>query len=82
MIVGLDECIEVQSDSAVFLFDKIPLNVFIMTITVTPLGALQRFPVESIEGHPNIEIRYDLIDCSIDVCAVEASHRRSRDTSR
>jgi translation initiation factor eIF-2B subunit epsilon len=32
---------------------------------------MTRIPREVLESHPEIEIRNDLIDCSIDVCSVE-----------
>jgi translation initiation factor eIF-2B subunit epsilon len=38
-----------------------------------PPTTLTRIPREILVEHPEIEIRNDLIDCSIDVCAVEVS---------
>lgn len=42
-------------------------------ITGYPPRNIAKIPRGILEGHPNVDIRYDLIDCSIDVCAVEAS---------
>ena len=28
-------------------------------------------PREIFEAHPEVDIRYDLLDCSIDICSVE-----------
>jgi len=30
-----------------------------------------RLDLEIFEGHPEVEIRNDLIDCQIDICSVE-----------
>lgn len=43
-------------------------------VTGYPLKSIARIPREVLESHSNVEIRYDLIDCSIDVCSVEVIH--------
>jgi hypothetical protein len=40
-------------------------------VTGFPPKKLVRVPREVLEGHPTVEIRYDLLDCSIDICSVE-----------
>ncbi len=35
-----------------------------------------KIPREVLAEHPEVEIRYDLIDCSIDVCSVEVRQIR------
>lgn len=42
-----------------------------------PPTSLTRIPRELLEQHPDLEIRNDLIDCSIDVCSVEVRLQRS-----
>jgi translation initiation factor eIF-2B subunit epsilon len=43
-------------------------------VTGYPPKHIARIPRDILEGHPNLEIRNDLVDCSIDVCALEASY--------
>ena len=43
------------------------------SITGYPPKSIAKIPRGILEDHSNIEIRNDLIDCSIDVCALEAS---------
>ena len=43
-----------------------------------PPKSIVKLPRGILESHPNVEVRNDLLDCSIDVCALEASHCRSR----
>ncbi|KAI9510867.1 nucleotide-diphospho-sugar transferase [Russula earlei] len=40
-------------------------------VTGYPPKRIAKIPRGVLENHPNVEIRNDLIDCSIDVCAVE-----------
>ncbi|KAJ7632522.1 nucleotide-diphospho-sugar transferase [Roridomyces roridus] len=40
-------------------------------VSAHPPTKMTRIPREVLEAHPEIEIRNDLIDCSIDVCSVE-----------
>ena len=40
-------------------------------VTGYPPKKVARVPREILESHPNLEIRYDLIDCAIDICSVE-----------
>jgi hypothetical protein len=71
-----------KGDSAVFLLDQDTSEcLHYEPITGYPPRNIAKIPRGILEGHPNIEVRYDLIDCSIDVCAVEVSHCRSCDTS-
>lgn len=40
-------------------------------VTEFPKTAVAHVPRDVLASHPEIEIRNDLIDCSIDVCSVE-----------
>lgn len=72
-----------KGDSAVYLLDQDTSEcLHYEPITGYPPRSIAKIPRGILEGHPNIDIRYDLLDCSIDVCAVEVSHRRSRTTNR
>jgi hypothetical protein len=63
-----------KGDSAVFLLDQDTSEcLHYEPITGYPPRNIAKIPRGILEGHPNVDIRYDLIDCSIDVCAVEAS---------
>lgn len=42
-------------------------------VTGYPPTKVAEIPREVLQEHPEVEIRYDLIDCSIDVCSVEVS---------
>jgi len=42
-------------------------------VTGYPPTKVARIPREVLNEHPECEVRYDLIDCSIDVCSVEVS---------
>lgn len=46
-------------------------------VTGYPPKNIARIPRDILESHPNIEIRNDLLDCSIDICALEASRHCS-----
>lgn len=46
-------------------------------VTGYPPTKVARIPREVLNEHPECEIRYDLIDCSIDVCSVEVSIQSS-----
>nr|GAT47225.1 translation initiation factor eIF-2B subunit epsilon [Mycena chlorophos] len=59
-------------DSSVFVLDAATSEcLHYQHVTGHPATRKTRIPREVLEGHPEIEIRNDLIDCSIDVCAVE-----------
>lgn len=47
------------------------------SVTGYPPKCIAKIPRDILESHPNIEIHNDFIDCSIDVCALEASRCRS-----
>ena len=38
-----------------------------------PKKRLAQIPREVLASHKEVEIRYDLLDCSIDICSVEVS---------
>lgn len=40
-------------------------------VTGHPTKSIAHIPREVLAEHPEVEIRNDLIDCSIDVCSVE-----------
>lgn len=42
-------------------------------VTGFPPTRVARIPREVLNEHPECEIRYDLIDCSIDICSIEVS---------
>ena len=42
-------------------------------VTGYPPTKVARIPKDVLNEHPECEIRYDLIDCSIDICSVEVS---------
>lgn len=64
-----------KGDSAVFVLDQDTSEcLHYESVTGYPPKSIAKIPRGVLEGHPNIEIRSDLIDCSIDVCALEASH--------
>ena len=68
-----------KGDSAVFVLDPDTSEcLHYEPVTGYPPKNIAKIPRSVLEGHPNIEIRNDLIDCSIDVCALEASHDSSR----
>lgn len=41
------------------------------SVTGYPPKKVAKIPREIFNEHPEIEVRYDLIDCCIDVCSVE-----------
>ena len=73
-IVVLTSVSRSKGDSAVFFLDQDTSEcLHYEPITGYPPRNIAKIPRGILEGHPNVDIRYDLIDCSIDVCAVEAS---------
>ena len=62
-----------KGDSAVFVLDHDTSEcLHYEPVMGYPLKRVVKVPRDILETHPNIEIRNDLIDCSIDVCALEA----------
>ncbi|KAI0281452.1 nucleotide-diphospho-sugar transferase [Russula aff. rugulosa BPL654] len=63
-----------KGDSAVFVLDQDTSEcLHYESITGYPPKSIAKIPRGILEDHANIEIRNDLIDCSMDVCALEAS---------
>lgn len=75
MIVGLDVgALRSKADSAVFVLDQDTSEcLHYESITGYPPKSIAKIPRGILEEHANIEIRNDLMDCSIDVCALEVS---------
>jgi translation initiation factor eIF-2B subunit epsilon len=44
-------------------------------VTGYPPKKYARIPREILNEHPEVDIRNDLIDCSIDICSVEVRSR-------
>jgi len=63
-----------KGDSSVFVLDAETSEcLYYEPVMGYPPTTLTRIPREILVSHPEIEIRNDLIDCSIDVCSVEVS---------
>ncbi|KAL6305413.1 nucleotide-diphospho-sugar transferase [Sparassis latifolia] len=61
-----------RGDSGVFVLDAQTSEcLHYEPVTGYPPKTLARIPREILAEHPEVEIRNDLIDCSIDVCSVE-----------
>ncbi|KAJ7109279.1 translation initiation factor eif-2b [Mycena epipterygia] len=61
-----------QGDSSVFVLDAETSEcLHYEHVSAYPPTTMTRIPRELLEAHPEIDIRNDLIDCSIDVCSVE-----------
>ncbi|KAJ6547467.1 translation initiation factor eif-2b [Mycena capillaripes] len=61
-----------QGDTAVFVLDAETSEcLHYEPVSAYPRTTMTKIPREVLENHPEIEIRNDLIDCSIDVCSVE-----------
>ncbi|KAF8628435.1 hypothetical protein AX15_003954 [Amanita polypyramis BW_CC] len=61
-----------QGDSAVFALDSQTYEcLHYQPVIAHPPTRFVNIPRELLESHPEIDIRYDLIDCGIDVCSVE-----------
>lgn len=73
MVVGHDESASrSKGDSAVFVLDQDTSEcLHYESITGYPPKSIAKIPRDILKDHANIEIRNDLIDCSIDVCALE-----------
>ena len=63
-----------KGESAVFVVDpETDQLLHYEPVTGYPPTKVARIPREVLNEHPECEVRYDLIDCSIDVCSVEVS---------
>lgn len=63
-----------KGESAVFVVDQETDQLLhYEPVTGYPPTKVVKIPREVLNEHPECEIRYDLIDCSIDICSVEAS---------
>ncbi|KAH0583976.1 hypothetical protein H2248_009559 [Termitomyces sp. 'cryptogamus'] len=61
-----------RGDSSVFVIDPNTSEcLYYEPVTAYPPTTLAHVPREILGAHPELEIRNDLIDCSIDVCSVE-----------
>ncbi|KAG6911456.1 hypothetical protein DXG01_014530 [Tephrocybe rancida] len=61
-----------RGDSSVFVLDPETSEcLYYEPVTAYPPTTLAHVPREALAAHPELEIRNDLIDCSIDVCSVE-----------
>ncbi|KAG6878692.1 hypothetical protein C0993_011507 [Termitomyces sp. T159_Od127] len=61
-----------RGDSSVFVLDPQTSEcLYYEPVTAYPPATLAHVPREILAAHPELEIRNDLIDCSIDVCSVE-----------
>ncbi|KAF8654077.1 hypothetical protein AX16_003610 [Volvariella volvacea WC 439] len=69
---GVKHRTRIQPDSAVFVLDPETSEcLYYEPVTGQPPTVLAQLPREILEEHPDVEIRNDLIDCSIDVCSIE-----------
>jgi translation initiation factor eIF-2B subunit epsilon len=73
MIVGPDESASRSKGDSAVLDQDTSECLHYESITGYPPKSIAEIPRGILEDHANIEIRNDLIDCSIDVCALEAS---------
>ncbi|EIW60017.1 translation initiation factor eIF2B catalytic subunit epsilon [Trametes versicolor FP-101664 SS1] len=61
-----------RGESGVFVLDPETSECLHYEPTIGyPATPLVKIPREVLAEHPEVEIRYDLVDCSIDVCSVE-----------
>ncbi|KAH8106716.1 hypothetical protein BXZ70DRAFT_243863 [Cristinia sonorae] len=59
-------------ESAVFVLDAQTSEcLHYESVTGYPHKKVAQIPREIFQDHPEVEVRYDLIDCGIDVCSVE-----------
>lgn len=66
-----------RGESGVFVLDPETSECLHYEPTIGyPATPLVKIPREVLAEHPEVEIRYDLVDCSIDVCSVEVGVRR------
>ena len=66
-----------RGESSVFILDSETSEcLHYEPIVGYPPTSLTRISRKLVEQHPDLEIRNDLIDCSIDVCSVEVSLQR------
>jgi len=61
-----------RGESGVFVLDPSTEELLhYVPVTGYPPTKFANIPKSILQEHPEVEIRYDLIDCSIDVCSVE-----------
>ena len=61
-----------RGDSSIFVIDSVTSEcLHYQSVTGFPSTKLAKIPREILTDHPEVEIRNDLIDCSIDICSVE-----------
>ncbi|TFK76541.1 nucleotide-diphospho-sugar transferase [Pluteus cervinus] len=69
---GVQHRTRIQADSAVFVLQPETSEcLYYEPISGHPPTTTVRIPREVLAGHSEVEIRNDLIDCSIDICSVE-----------
>lgn len=67
-----------RGESSVFVLDRETSEcLHYEALTGYPRNNIVRIPREILATHPEVEIRNDLIDCSIDVCSVEVCAHRT-----
>lgn len=65
-----------KGESAVFVLDAETSEcLHYESVTGYPPKKNVRIPREILKEHPEVDIRYDLIDCCIDVCSLEVRFR-------
>ncbi|RDB21277.1 Translation initiation factor eIF-2B subunit epsilon [Hypsizygus marmoreus] len=69
---GAQHRTKARGDSSVFVLDAETSEcLYYESVTGFPKTTIAHVPREVLASHPEIEIRNDLIDCSIDICSVE-----------
>ncbi|KAJ8597977.1 nucleotide-diphospho-sugar transferase [Rhizopogon salebrosus TDB-379] len=69
---GVNHRTRSKGDSAVFVLDpETSQCLHYEAVTGYPPKKYARIPREILNEHPEVDIRNDLIDCSIDICSVE-----------
>ena len=72
LLPGSSASFSSRGDSAVFVLDPDTSEcLHYEAVTGYPPKKYARIPREILNEHPEVDIRNDLIDCSIDVCSVE-----------
>ena len=66
-----------QGEAAVFVLDAETSEcLHYESVIGYPAKKVVQIPREIFKDHPEVEVRYDLIDCCIDVCSVEVCRIR------
>ncbi|CAK5264263.1 unnamed protein product [Mycena citricolor] len=69
---GVSHRTRTTGDSSVFVLDAHTSEcLHYQPVDAHPATRFATIPREVLESHPEIELRNDLIDCSIDICSVE-----------